>query len=81
MVGAGLTFMEYFAKYPSIVEFRDAKPFNRLRFATLALTGMTAMLVLEKVYLLVFKVRRPHIANPIVIQVWGNTFWQSTDVF
>ena len=42
-VAAGLTFVEYFSTYPSIVEFRDAPPFNRLRFlgvlfAVMALT-------------------------------------------
>lgn len=30
-----LTFTEYFTKYPSIVEFRFAGPFNRLRYLTL----------------------------------------------
>ena len=32
---AGLTFVEYNAVYPGLVEFRDAKPFNRLRFLML----------------------------------------------
>lgn len=31
----GVTFAEYNATYPSLVEFRDAAPFNRLRFALL----------------------------------------------
>lgn len=33
-----LTFVEYNAVFPSLVEFRDAAPFNRLRFAMLFLT-------------------------------------------
>ncbi|MDQ2090020.1 hypothetical protein NO357_08940 [Marimonas arenosa] len=33
-----MTFMEYYSEYPSIVEFRFAPPFNRLRFAALFLT-------------------------------------------
>jgi hypothetical protein len=33
-----LTFIEYFSEYPSIVEFRFAPPFNRLRFVALMLT-------------------------------------------
>jgi hypothetical protein len=37
-VAAALTFVEYFSAYPSIVEFRDAKPFNRLRFVCLLAT-------------------------------------------
>ncbi len=35
LLGAGFTFLEYFGTYPSIVEFRDAPPFNRLRFLCL----------------------------------------------
>jgi hypothetical protein len=35
MLAAFLTFAEYNAKSPSIVEFRDAPPFNRLRFVAL----------------------------------------------
>jgi len=33
-----LTFAEYNARSPSIVEFRDAPPFNRLRFISLCIT-------------------------------------------
>lgn len=35
MLAAFLTFAEYYSKSPSIVEFRDAAPFNRLRFIAL----------------------------------------------
>ena len=35
LLAAGFTFIEYSAKAPSLVEFRDAPPFNRLRFLTL----------------------------------------------
>jgi len=35
---AGLTFVEYNAVYPGLVEFRDAKPFNRVRFVMLFAT-------------------------------------------
>ncbi len=35
---AVLTTIEYSASYPSIVEFRDAPPFNRVRFLSLFLT-------------------------------------------
>ena len=34
--------------------------------ATLAVVGLTVMLTLEKIYLLVFKVKRPVIQNPVV---------------
>ncbi len=33
-----LTFVEYNATYPSLIEFRDAAPFNRLRFCMLLAT-------------------------------------------
>lgn len=35
LLAAVLTFVEYNSVFPSIVEFRDAAPFNRLRFAML----------------------------------------------
>lgn len=38
ILAAGLTFVEYNSTFPSIVEFRDAPPFNRLRFVTLFVT-------------------------------------------
>jgi hypothetical protein len=38
LLAAVLTFTEYNSVFPSIVEFRDAAPFNRLRFASLFAT-------------------------------------------
>ncbi len=38
LLAALLTFIEYSARSPSIVEFRDAAPFNRLRFLALFVT-------------------------------------------
>ena len=38
MIAAFLTFVEYNAEAPSIVEFRDAAPFNRMRFLALFTT-------------------------------------------
>ncbi|MFP4274412.1 MAG: hypothetical protein ACLFRU_05235, partial [Paracoccaceae bacterium] len=35
LVAGLLTFAEYYTDYPSLLEFRDAPPFNRLRFACL----------------------------------------------
>ena len=37
ILAATLTFIEYTTRYPSLVEFRDAPPINRLRFASLFL--------------------------------------------
>lgn len=44
LVAGLLTFAEYNSNYPSIVEFRDAPPLNRMRFA--ALTAMVLSLTL-----------------------------------
>ncbi|WP_349252162.1 hypothetical protein [Actibacterium sp. MT2.3-13A] len=38
LFAAGLTFFEYNAKYPGLVEFRDAPPFNRIRFGSMLVT-------------------------------------------
>ncbi|MDC0739208.1 sortase B protein-sorting domain-containing protein [Cognatishimia sp. SS12] len=38
LFAAALVFIEYFATYPSIIEFRYAPPFNRLRYASVFLT-------------------------------------------
>ncbi len=37
LLAAFLTFIEYNSNFPSIVEFRDAPPFNRMRFVSLFL--------------------------------------------
>lgn len=36
-----LTFVEYYSTYPGLVEFRDAKPFNRIRYLMLLLTVLS----------------------------------------
>ncbi|MEE4187900.1 MAG: hypothetical protein V2I76_05560 [Roseobacter sp.] len=41
LLAAFLTFVEYNSNAPSIVEFRDAAPFNRIRFVALFLTVFT----------------------------------------
>ncbi len=38
LFAAALTFFEYASTYPGLVEFRDAPPFNRLRFLSLFIT-------------------------------------------
>lgn len=38
LFAGGLTFVEYYSTYPGLVEFRDAKPFNRIRFSMLFIT-------------------------------------------
>ncbi len=41
LLAAFLTFVEYNSNAPSIVEFRDAPPFNRVRYVTLFITVFT----------------------------------------
>ena len=38
LFAAALTFFEYASTYPGLVEFRDAPPFNRIRFGSLFVT-------------------------------------------
>ncbi len=45
LLAAFLTFVEYNSTSPSIVEFRDAAPFNRLRFVALFLTVFTLSMI------------------------------------
>lgn len=48
LIAAAFTWSEYAATAPSLVEFRDAPPFNRLRFGLLALTVTVSCLVLRE---------------------------------
>jgi hypothetical protein len=45
--GAGLTLFEYASSYPGLIEFRDAPPFNRVRFGSLWLTVIVLSLVVR----------------------------------
>lgn len=47
MLAAFLTFAEYNSRSPSIVEFRDAPPFNRLRFIALFATVLVLSLIIK----------------------------------
>lgn len=38
LFGGALTFIEYSSSYPGLIEFRDAPPFNRIRYASLLIT-------------------------------------------
>lgn len=49
MCAAFFTLVEYAGASPSIVEFRDAPPFNRIRFVALLLTVMILSVVLSDV--------------------------------
>lgn len=47
VLAAVLTYMEYRSDYPSFVEFRDAAPFNRIRFLGLTIAVISFCLVLS----------------------------------
>lgn len=47
LFGAGLTFFEYASTYPGLVEFRDAPPFNRVRFGSLFVTVVLLALLVR----------------------------------
>nr|WP_255670555.1 hypothetical protein [Cognatishimia sp. F0-27] len=47
VIGALLTFSEYFSSFPSIIEFREAAPFNRVRFGALFSIIVSLALVLR----------------------------------
>nr|WP_143598898.1 hypothetical protein [Pseudothioclava arenosa] len=45
-----LTFFEYASVYPGLIEFRDAPPFNRIRFIALLLTVWLLSVVVQSSY-------------------------------
>lgn len=47
VLAALLTFLEYYGRYPSIVEFRFAPPFNRLKFGALAVSVVGLSLIMR----------------------------------
>ena len=47
LVAAVFTVVEYQSNYPSLVEFRDAPPFNRVRFGALFITVLAMTLILR----------------------------------
>ena len=47
---AALTIFEYASAYPGLVEFRDAPPFNRIRFASLFITVLLLTLLVRGAY-------------------------------
>ncbi len=47
LLAGGLTFAEYNSTYPSIVEFRDAAPLNRMRFIALTIMVLSLTLILR----------------------------------
>ncbi len=50
LFGAVLTFMEYASAYPGLVEFRDAPPFNRIRFFSLFISVLLLSVIARGSY-------------------------------
>lgn len=48
LIAAALTFIEYVSSSPSLIEFRSAAPFNRVRFTALFLTLFVLSLVVQQ---------------------------------
>ena len=48
LIACFLTFIEYNSNFPSIIEFRDAAPFNRLRYVCLLVTVIVLTLILKQ---------------------------------
>ncbi len=45
LFAAALTFFEYASTYPGLIEFRDAPPFNRIRYVSLLMTVLLLSIV------------------------------------
>ncbi|MGB7319134.1 MAG: hypothetical protein WBC85_14315 [Planktotalea sp.] len=70
---AGLfTFTEYFFKYPSIVEFRFAAPFNRHRFVTIFAMVILITLVCKGVF--------APTSLTLTVKHWGDLLGRAIDV-
>ena len=51
IIAASMTFIEYYGRSPSIIEFRFAPPYNRLKFAGLAASIVLLTLICRQAYL------------------------------
>lgn len=47
LLAAAMVFFEYFTEYPSVIEFRHAAPYNRLRFLTVMVVVVVLALMLR----------------------------------
>lgn len=72
VLAACFTFVEYYSNYPSIVEFRFAGPFNRLRFLTI----LTIVFLLS----LVCKGKTDPTSLTLTVGHWGDQIGQAIDV-
>ena len=72
LFGFALTLFEYASVYPGLIEFRDAPPFNRIRFMSLFLTVLLLSLAVQSQYHASTLTR--------LIEVLGTTVASSIDV-
>ncbi|OWU86165.1 membrane protein [Oceanicola sp. 22II-s10i] len=71
LIAGTFVFLEYFSRYPSIIEFRFAPPFNRLRFFA----------IFAVVLLLTVSTAGDHLETPVaaLFRVLGTIFSQALD--
>ena len=72
VLAAFFTFVEYYSNYPSIIEFRFAAPFNRLRFVTI----FTIIVLLS----LVCQGKTDPTELTLTVKHWGDMIGQTIDV-
>lgn len=72
VLAAFFTFVEYYSNYPSIIEFRFAAPFNRLRFLTIFSIVVLLSLVCQG--------KTDPTALTLTIKHWGDMIGQTIDV-
>lgn len=72
VLAAFFTFIEYYSNYPSIIEFRFAAPFNRLRFAAIFATVVLLSLVSVG--------KTDPTALTMSVKHWGDMIGQTIDV-
>ena len=72
LFAAALTFFEYASIYPGLVEFRDAPPFNRLRFLSLFATVLLLSTIIRG--------QTQQTTLTLFIEALGNKLGESIDV-
>ncbi|WP_417250340.1 hypothetical protein [Celeribacter sp.] len=64
MFAAALTFFEYVSAYPGLVEFRDAPPFNRIRFGSLFISILLLTVICRGI-------NEPTVVSELVTSIGG----------
>ena len=72
LFAGGFVFIEYYSTYPSILEFRFAKPFNRIRFFSVFVTVFILSAALSAS-------NAPHVLNGLLLAI-GNLIGEFADI-